>query len=295
MVEKITNGKLSELKRTISLKTQGDEKVALEIVTTDSGQAAMEDLRRIFQELDAYQAAQVGVVGGVIRKTIRTSRLINVTLSFLALVVVTGLIYFLRKSVRDGLLMEQSLVESNRSLEKTKELFAEVISVQNELASSRLDVEATLNKVVHLSQELTKSDGAIIEKLDMESGDLVYSYTPGAAQNFIGLRVKAANSFSGLCLREQKPIMCLDSEIDDRVDREACRKVNLRSMIVVPLFYGDELVGVLKNYSKVPNYYGDEVFKALSLVSVMLASSLGQAKEYERLLHENQSKNPSAA
>lgn len=128
----------------------------------------------------------------------------------------------------------------------------------------------------------------------MESGDLVYSYTAGAAQDFIGLRVKA-NSFSGLCLREQKPIMCLDSEIDDRVDREACRKVNLRSMIVVPLFYGDELVGVLKNYSKVPNYYGDEVFKALSLVSVMLASSLGQAKEYERLLRENQSKNPSVA
>ncbi|UYL08433.1 CHASE3 domain-containing protein [Bdellovibrio sp. SKB1291214] len=279
--ERITNRKLIELKRTIDFKKKGQEQTALEIIATDAGQADMEDLRKIFDELESGQIAKIAVINGVVRKTIKTSKIANTVGCVFTVVLVLGLIFFLLRNLSARVQMEQSMMESNRSLERTKEVFSKVIEIQNNLSSSRMDIDLILNKVVNLSMDLTDSDGAIIEELDIDSGDLVYRYAGGAARSFIGTRIKARSSFSGLCLREQKPLMCKDSELDDRVDREACRKIHLRSMIIVPLYYGDELLGVLKNYSMSPNFYDDEVFKAFSLVSVMLSSSLGQAKEFE--------------
>ena len=58
------------------------------------------------------------------------------------------------------------------------------------------------------------------------------------------------SSLSGLCIAQNTTLYCKDSETDERVDREACRRVGLRSMAVVPLIHCDEPIGVLKIYSE---------------------------------------------
>ena len=52
-----------------------------------------------------------------------------------------------------------------------------------------------------------------------------------------------------MCIEQRETLYCQDSETDPRVNREACRRVGLRSMAVVPLFYEEEVIGVLKIYS----------------------------------------------
>ena len=55
----------------------------------------------------------------------------------------------------------------------------------------------------------------------------------------LGLRLARKGSLSGLCVQTGDILRCEDSEIDPRVDREACRRVGLRSMVVTPLKHLD--------------------------------------------------------
>ncbi|WP_413294287.1 CHASE3 domain-containing protein [Bdellovibrio sp. HCB185ZH] len=280
-VKQLVDEKISEIKETVDLKRRGESEQALEIMNSNEGQASMEKLRLIFDEMEAFQLAQIATLTGSVTQTIRKSRLINLVSTGFAVLLAFILIYFLSRNIQASSTTNNSLTNSNNSLQKTKDLLTEVITIQNDIASSSLDMKSMLSKVVKLSMHLTRSDGAIIEELDLESGDLIYKHAAGAAVMYLGMRVQSRSSFSGLCIREGRPLICHDSEEDARVDREACRRVHARSMIVVPLYYGDKLLGVLKNYSDRPHFYSEEAFEALTLVSRMLSSSLGQAKEIE--------------
>jgi PAS domain S-box-containing protein len=74
---------------------------------------------------------------------------------------------------------------------------------------------------------------------------------------------------------ESRVLRCDDAELDPRVDREACLKVNVRSMICVPLFRSGEAVGVLKVTSERPAAFDSNDQYMLSLLSGALGSALG--------------------
>ena len=74
----------------------------------------------------------------------------------------------------------------------------------------------------------------------------VYRAATGVAAPFLGMRLAQGTSLSGLCIREGRGLQCDDSEDDPRVDRDACRHVGLRSMIVMPLRHHDAVIGCLR-------------------------------------------------
>jgi diguanylate cyclase (GGDEF)-like protein len=72
-----------------------------------------------------------------------------------------------------------------------------------------------------------------------------------------------------------------DTEIDDRVDREACRRVQARSMICVPLSHDSEPIGVLKVYSPEPRHFGPKDIETLRLLSGSISAQMAHASLYE--------------
>jgi hypothetical protein len=66
-------------------------------------------------------------------------------------------------------------------------------------------------------------------------------------------------------------LVCDDSEIDDRVNREACRAVGLRSMVVQPLFHRERPIGVVKVMSAQAGALGAEVPRVLGIVAATVA------------------------
>src|SRR5262249_19652895 len=124
------------------------------------------------------------------------------------------------------------------------ERLTRIVTLQNEIVTQTMDLPASLQLMTEHTQALTGAAGGIVEILD---GDEMESRAAsGTAAPHIGLRLKAANSLSGRCLRENAVLKCDDSETDERVDRVACRRVGLRSMVVVPLRHNGQAVGVLK-------------------------------------------------
>jgi diguanylate cyclase (GGDEF)-like protein len=155
----------------------------------------------------------------------------------------------------------------------------EIIRAQTEIAKLGMDLGAVMAFVAERVQQLTHAGGAIVELA--EGDEMVYRAAAGMAANQLGLRLKRQGSMSGLCVAEGHPLQCDDSEIDPRVDREACRRVGLRSMVVSPLNHNGTTVGVLKIASSTANAFSQQHTQILTLMSELIAAAMFHAVKHE--------------
>ncbi len=155
----------------------------------------------------------------------------------------------------------------------------EVIRIQTDIAKQGLDLGGVMALVAQHAQQLTRASGAVVELVDGD--EMVYRATAGVAASLLGLRLKRQGSLSGRCIEEGRPLRCDDSEVDPRVDRQACRRVGLRSMIVEPLKHNDTPVGVLKVLAPNPNAFNEMDMKTLELLAAPIAAAMFFAAKYE--------------
>lgn len=146
----------------------------------------------------------------------------------------------------------------------------DVILTQSDIVRLGPDIGAVMSLVTERAVLLTSGDGAAIELL--EGDDMVYRATSGIAWAQLGLRLKANSSLSGYCVQHDEVVNCPDVERDARVDQAACRKIGLRSMIVIPLKHDGVVVGVLKVMSRLANAFGTHEQLVLELLGEVVAS-----------------------
>ena len=175
--------------------------------------------------------------------------------------------------------MQAAQVRSNGLAGADPTVLIEIIQAQTEIAKLGLDLGGVIAFVAERVQQLTDAGGAIVELAEGE--DMVYRAAAGMAQHQLGLRLKRQGSMSGLCVEQGEPLRCDDSESDPRVDREACRRVGLRSMVCTPLNHNGATVGVLKIASPVANAFNEQHIQVLSLMSELIAAAMFHAVEYE--------------
>lgn len=161
-----------------------------------------------------------------------------------------------------------------------------IIKTQTEISKLGLDLSTVMTFVCQQAQVLTRAIGAVVELAEDE--DMVYRAATGATEKFLGLRLKRASSLSGLCIERNEILICQDAETDPRVDREACRKVGVKSMVVAPLKYQDTVVGVLKVFSDQERAFINEDMEALGLLSELIAAAMHHSTEYEsdKIFHQ---------
>ena len=161
----------------------------------------------------------------------------------------------------------------------TPDTLSRIIAIQTRIAGE-FSMAGVMQLVVESAQEITNASGAVVE---LVHGDhMVYRATSGSALPHLGLRIPIVGSLSGLCLRTGDTLRCDDAELDDRVDRAACRRVGVRSMLVVPLRRVGETIGVLKVMSTKPHALSDSDTQVLQLLAGFIASALHNAEAYEQ-------------
>ena len=158
-----------------------------------------------------------------------------------------------------------------------------IVETQRLINSASLDQDALLRVITERAQEITLADGGIVELV--EGDEMVYRAASGLAADSVGIRLSVATSVSGLCIRLGRPLTCDDTESDPRVDREACRRLSIRSMVVVPLLNGDQPIGVLKVSSYEPDHFGDDDVHILEDLAGFIADSIAKSYDYRRDIH----------
>jgi diguanylate cyclase (GGDEF)-like protein len=159
-----------------------------------------------------------------------------------------------------------------------------VIETQRLINAVIFDPDKVMSVVTERAQAITRATGGVVELVSGE--EMVYRSGTGSATGSLGERLRKDASLSGLCVTYRQPLRCDDSESDPRVDREACRRIGVRSMIVVPLLHGPEPVGALKVMSGVPNHFDDVDLEILQLMADFIADALSNSTSHAPLGHD---------
>lgn len=155
-----------------------------------------------------------------------------------------------------------------------------VIRMQAEIARFGLDLGGVMQYVVDHLSALVPADGAAIELA--EGDEMVYRAASGIAADQIGLRLKINATLSGLAVTSASVLRSDDTEQDPRVDRDACRAIGLRSMLIVPLTYGNRVVGILKAMAGEPGRFDGIDAALLSLLSEAIGASMHFSAVYSQ-------------
>ena len=171
------------------------------------------------------------------------------------------------------------LTRANEELRQDAERLSAIIATQHDIATAGQNFMAVMTLIAERTQKLTRASGAAIELIERD--ELVYRVGTGTASRHVGLRLAIASSLSGKCMRLNEILRCDDTESDPRVNREACRKIGLRSMVVVPLYHNGGAVGVLKVLATKPNAFSERDARALQLMAGLIGAAMSNAAESE--------------
>lgn len=160
-----------------------------------------------------------------------------------------------------------------------------VLNAQREIAGANLGYTGLLQLILEWMSRMGGAEGATLEMA--EGDDMVYQAATGAAAPFIGLRLKSAGSLSGQCMKSGVILRSDDTETDSRVDREACRHVGVRSMILLPLRYDEHAFGALKLMSPNVAAFSSDTEKTLGLMGEFLSATISR-KRAEASLSESE-------
>jgi diguanylate cyclase (GGDEF)-like protein len=165
-----------------------------------------------------------------------------------------------------------------RSVERRQRHHDAVIATQQALHANALDVDGIFQVVADRASEIT---GARLSAVEIAEGDeMVYRAAAGSATGAAGTRLALHGSLSGRCVLTGEVLRCDDAHTDDRVDRDACDQLGVRSMIVVPLRDGGRTLGVLKVASDRVAAFDDDDVATLQELADFIGDSLRIAADF---------------
>jgi hypothetical protein len=109
--------------------------------------------------------------------------------------------------------------------------------------------------VVQCALTLTHATGAAIALYAGE--EMICRATSGQDAPPLGARLQVGSGFSGECIRSGQLLHCDDSELDDRVDRESCRALDIRSIMAAPIRSAESVIGLVEIFAPDPAAFGN--------------------------------------
>ena len=133
-----------------------------------------------------------------------------------------------------------------------------------------LTLDRAVVQVLARAMAITKANGAAIAIGPPEA--MVCRASAGNAPD-VGVPINPSSGLTGYCVRSRATVRCDDTETDERVNAAACREMELRSALVIPVFSGrnvDELSGILEVFSSQPRAFSpDHIAKLEKLTKIL--------------------------
>ncbi len=137
----------------------------------------------------------------------------------------------------------------------------DLIGVLRRAASGGQPLEPVLEALADAARVLSGADGTALALTTKDS--VVCRARSGEIAPELGAPMNTESGISGECLRRATMLVCHDAFTDARVDKEVCRSLGIRSVVVVPLRGSAGVAGILEAFSTRPNAFDGGALNSL--------------------------------
>jgi GAF domain-containing protein len=155
------------------------------------------------------------------------------------------------------------------------------------------DLEAALQLLAERAQYITGASGAAIALL--EESEMICRASAGPSAPELGAQVQGKSGLTGESVRTRQVLRCDNTEADSRVNRESCRALGIKSVMVVPLLREEKVIGVFELFAERANAFEERDVTALERLAEMVQTGLEHADAAKRAPQEIAAKNEQAA
>ncbi|MGH9522332.1 MAG: GAF domain-containing protein [Terriglobales bacterium] len=116
---------------------------------------------------------------------------------------------------------------------------------------------------------LTEATGAAVA-MKKKDGRMFCRARAGATAPDLGVEVQE-EGLTAMCARSGQLWRCNDTEREPWVNRESCRRLGIRSVVVAPVLALRKVIGILEVFSPAPAAFGDEQAATVQLMASTIA------------------------
>jgi hypothetical protein len=182
--------------------------------------------------------------------------------------------------VRSQSIADETDRNGSRQLQKLQTVFS---AFQESGADPGLALDLLLHELAVEARSLSGVGSSAIA-LRLSDNDFVCRAAAGKSAPGLGTRIEAQDGLSAECVRTGRQQVCQDTETDSRVDAEVCRVLGVRSLVIVPLFLEQRLIGILEAFAPAPH--------AFERASILYLAELGHSIVQTVAFAEARLKNP---
>ncbi len=164
---------------------------------------------------------------------------------------------------------------------------SDVTKTTDALAARVAEEESSLIQELEQACLDTGATGAAIALV--RGDDMVCQASAGPQAPAIGTRLDPRAGLSGACIQTRQLQQCNDTQTDSRVDAEACRRLEVRSVMVLPLVDGDELFGILEILSSLPNAFSQRDLDLLQALANRVVEGRKQNSKFAATVSSKES------
>ena len=151
-------------------------------------------------------------------------------------------------------------------------------AVQREAESLGTDIAAVLSLIALRSHSLLRASGAAIALAGDDAKSMVCRASAGQSAPPVGATLQVGSGLSGECVRTGRTLRCDDTETDERVDRESCRALGIRSILAVPVLSRAKVIGLLEVFSAQPNAFDENDGATLQRFAETISGAVNRAR-----------------
>ncbi len=161
------------------------------------------------------------------------------------------------------------------------------LSVMAEAISAPTTHARLLDMIVATAADIIGANAASLFLIDREQEDLVFEVALGEkAEEVKKFRVPLGHGVAGLVALTGQPMAVSDTSQDDRDAADIAEAVGYvpKNILCVPLFYSDEVIGVLELLDKEgASHFSPEDMESLGLFANQAAVAIEQSRNHGRL------------
>lgn len=146
-------------------------------------------------------------------------------------------------------------------------------NLQKQVESGAYERGAVLQVIAEQALAFTRAGGAAIAW--SQDNAMICVASAGSDAPPLGTPLQVGSGFSGECVRTGRSLRCDDSETDDRVNRQGCRVLGIRSIVAVPIRRGNQVAGLLEVFASQPYAFNSQDISVLQQLTGTILSAVG--------------------